>query len=506
MQKYLPVPLVLMTFIFSFIVSYFLGMPILSDNDMGWHIAAGDLIRSSGALPQHDVWSFSGSEQIWYNVSWLWDIVLSFVHEKVGVQGLFVFTSALPALLVAFLISSLHRRGKFGINAIIFVGMITAYSMFEFATGRPQIIGMYLALAFHHILHGSRDNPRTWKLFILPFLMVLWVNIHGSFFVGFVIIGAYGLEAIYSIIKEYTSSINFSHWRQYLNHFIRAEKMWFWRLLIIGLLCLPAILINPYGFGVITDVLLRTFHSVITKYITEWQPFVFGKVMGASLWFLAIIFFGNFRSNNTYIADKIMMVIWFILMLFSVRYVGFLSVLGAPYLAANLPIDDKKDENTRKLLAWINNLNYSPVISALIPFILVGSYFLLPILGKERYLEKPEKSPLPAINYVMEHYAGKRVLNDYNFGGRIIYESKGKFQVFMDGRAPTVYTEKILTDFLAFDNSEKDWQKTIEPYHIDAILVASERDFVRFYEKGLYHDQWQEVYKDEVARVYAKKN
>lgn len=506
MKKYLPLPLVLMAFIFGFVVSYSLALPILSDNDMSWHIATGDLIRASGALPKHDPWSFSGSQQIWYNVSWLWDIVLSFVHEKFGLQGLFIFTSALPALLVSLLIASLYSRKVFGVNAMIFVAMITAYAMFEFATGRPQVIGMFMALAFHHILHQSRENPTTWKLLLLPILMALWVNLHGSFFVGFVIIGAYGLEAIYSIIRRQTDSINFAHFPQYLDYFIKAEKKWFWQLFYVGLACLAVIPLNPYGFAIITEVLVRTSDSVVTKYITEWQPFVFGNVMGASLWFLAIVFFGNFRNNNVPVADKILTVVWLILMLFSVRYVGFLSILGAPYLAANLPADDEKDENTRKIKAWINNRNYSPLISALIPVIIIVGYFLLPVLGKEHYVEKTEKSPLPAINYVMEHYPGKRVLNDYDYGGRIIYESKGKLPVFMDGRALTVYSEKILSDFLAFVTLEKDWQKTLEPYHIDVILMANNRDFVRDYEKGLYNDQWQKVFSDKVASVYIRKN
>lgn len=505
MQKYLPLPLVLMAFLFGFAVSYFMALPILSDNDMGWHIATGDLIRASGTLPKYDSWSFSGSGQVWYNVSWLWDVVLSFVHENVGLQGLFVFTSALPALLVALLISSLHSRRVFGVNAMIFVAMITAYAMFEFATGRPQIIGMFMALAFHHILHQSRTNPDTRKLFLLPLLMVLWVNMHGSFFVGLIIIGAYGLEAIYTIIRQQTDSVNFAHFPQYFSYFIKAEKKWFWRLFYVGVACVAAIALNPYGFSVIPDVLLRTSSSVITKYLVEWQPFLFGKIMGPSMWFVAILFFGNFRCNIP-LADKILAIIWLILMLFSVRYVGFLSILGAPYLAANLPVDDEKDENTRKLKAWINNRDYSKVISALIPVIIIGSYFLLPFLGKEHYVDKEEKSPLAAINYVIEHYPSKRLLNDYDFGGRIIYESKGSFPVFIDGRSNTVYSEKVLSDFLAFANMEKDWQKTIEPYRIDVILIANGRDFVKDYDKGFYNDQWEKVYSDKVATIYARKN
>ncbi len=106
-QKYLPTPLVLLVFLLSFVTIYATGSPILQDFDMGWHIAAGDLIRTTGNISPRDPWSFSGSDQIWYNHSWLWDILLSFVHEKLGIEGFFIFACFLPAFVVAVLISGL---------------------------------------------------------------------------------------------------------------------------------------------------------------------------------------------------------------------------------------------------------------------------------------------------------------------------------------------------------------------------------------------------------------
>jgi hypothetical protein len=263
--------------------------------------------------------------------------------------------------------------------------------------------------------------------------------------------------------------------------------------------------INPYGIDIITAV-MRTLNSVITKYLTEWQPFVFGKVMGASLWLLVFAGFSNLRANNTHIADKILVIIWLLAMLFSVRNIGLLAILGASSIAANLPPDDEKDSNTRKLSVWINDLRFSPIIMAIIPLLLIVSYFLLPVLGAEHYLDKAEKSPLPAINYVMKNYAGKRILNDYDYGGRIIYESKGKLPIIIDGRAGTVYSEKILTDFLSFINLNDGWQKTIEPYKVDVIMLGNGRGFVKDFEKGLYNDMWEKTFSDEVASVYVRKN
>lgn len=480
-KKYLPSPLVLLAFLIGFIVNYSVGLAVLQDPDMSWHIAAGDLIRETGNIAPNDPWSFSNSQQIWYNISWLWDIILSIVHEKFGIQGLFVFAATLPALVVSALVLNLRLRGGIGINATIFMGMLATYSMIEFAAGRPQIVSIFLALIFHQILHVSRLQQKSWKIFLLPFLMILWVNVHGSFFVGLALIGAYGLEAIFYKNKER-----------------------FFRLLLVGILCVLATTVNPYGVYLYTAI-MRAFDSVITKYIMEWTPFVFGYSVGASLLFLTIILFSNLRANNTLLADKIVTIIWLLAMLFSVRNTGFLAVLSAPYLAANLPQDDEKDKHTRKLLVWVNNMRFSPVIAALVLPMIIASYFLLPVLGKERYVEKLNKSPLPAINYVLQNYAGQNIMNDYDFGGRIIYEARGKIPIFVDGRAGTVYDEKILEDSIAFANLDKDWEKILESRKIDIILLGNGRSFAQSYDKGLYNDKWQQVFRDDVASVYVRK-
>jgi hypothetical protein len=481
-HKYLPSPLILLAFLVSFIALYAFASPILKDADIGWHILSGDLIREIGAVPMHDSWSFSGSTQTWYNISWLWDVIISFVHEKFGVQGLFVFTVACPALLVALLLASLRERIELGINALILVGMISTYCMLEFATGRPQTIGMFFALFFHHILHSSRKNINSRMVFLLPFLMILWVNTHGSFLAGFIIIGAFGLEAIYS-----------------------KNRAWVQKLLLIGILCIVAALVNPYGIHIITAVTC-TLNGVVEKYLVEWHPFMFGKEKGSSLWLLIFLLFGNFRGSKATIADKILVVVWLLAMFFSVRNLAMLVVLGAPYIAANLVIYNQKYSKNSKSLAWLNDSRFSPIIMAVVPLLIICGYYLLPVLGTEHYLDKARSSPLPAINYVVQNYSGKRVLNDYDYGGRIIYETKGKLPIFTDGRAGTVYSKKILSDFLAFINLSDGWQKTIEPYNVDVIMLGTGRDFVKDYKRGLYHDMWEKTFSDEVASVYVRKN
>src|SRR5947207_8819268 len=70
-------------FVISFACVYYLvNAPVLIGHyDLGWHLAAGDLIRDQGNIPFHDPWSFTSGDRQWYNVSWLWDVIASLLFQ-----------------------------------------------------------------------------------------------------------------------------------------------------------------------------------------------------------------------------------------------------------------------------------------------------------------------------------------------------------------------------------------------------------------------------------------
>ena len=51
-------------------VYYVLNAPLLLGHyDLGWHLAAGDLIRDQGKIPFQDSWSFTSAGKQWFNLS-----------------------------------------------------------------------------------------------------------------------------------------------------------------------------------------------------------------------------------------------------------------------------------------------------------------------------------------------------------------------------------------------------------------------------------------------------
>jgi hypothetical protein len=482
--KYLPAAFVSLTFALAYLYFFMTGVPLLADADVPWHIAAGHLIRAFGGLPAHDPWSYTAGEQPWYIISWLWDVLLSFV-DQIGPQAVYIFAVSVAALAVASLAWHLLNRENIGGDAIIFTLFMATLALIDFAVARPHLIGLLFIPWVHLLLHRSRTDLRLLPLLWLPGMMVLWVNMHASFIAGFTLIGAYGLEAL-----------------------ITRRWQWFKQLLLVGILCLVALLINPYGLGMIAAV-MRTLDSVTTKYIAEWLPFVFGNFLGVSLWFMMFVLAGSLREPTVPLADKIISVAWLIIMLFSVRNAAIFVLVSAPYMAINLQrfLERLDAIRTRRadIVVSLSRPGMRAKMALVAAVLVIGSAALFDTLRGQGALIDSRTDPGPAIAYVAKHYPGKRILNDYNFGGRIIHDTHGTLPLFADGRAGTAYPESVLTEYLAFMKQEEGWQSITSAYKISVILVAARHPFAAAYDRGQHQKQWKRMYRDEVASVFVRR-
>src|SRR6185437_14311375 len=185
-------------FLISFACVYYLSNAdlLLGHYDLGWHLAAGDLIRDRGAVPFQDPWSFTLADKQWYNLSWGWDVIASVLVQYTGFGGLVVSVVACGAVIVGYLTSVCLARGA-SVVAVCTAVFLACLLYPSFVTP-PNI---YLAAApntatmvFAVIFYGECLRRTRW--FLLPPMMVLWVNLHGGFPLGFGIIGLFGGVAL----------------------------------------------------------------------------------------------------------------------------------------------------------------------------------------------------------------------------------------------------------------------------------------------------------------------
>src|SRR5207245_5755792 len=83
---------------------------------------------------------------------------------------------------------------------------------------------------------SNTASSKAWKAFWLPVLMVLWVNLHGGFLMGFVLLGIYLTAAAW----QYFSSRDGQQRLQI--------RRWAQTVATVSGLSVLASFINPYGY------------------------------------------------------------------------------------------------------------------------------------------------------------------------------------------------------------------------------------------------------------------
>jgi hypothetical protein len=131
-------------FLISFVCVYYLSNAptLLSHLDLGWHLAAGDLIRDRGSVPFQDPWSFTSGGRQWYNLSWLWDVIASVLFQYTKFSGLIFFTAACGAVIAGYLASACLSSGASAIAVCISV--LSACLLYPSFATAPNI---YLAVS-----------------------------------------------------------------------------------------------------------------------------------------------------------------------------------------------------------------------------------------------------------------------------------------------------------------------------------------------------------------------
>jgi len=163
--------------VFALIGAY-VGSGRLSDNSFFTHLATGRIILDDG-VPSVDPYTWHSAGEPWTVQSWLASLIYALLDESVGLLGPRLFHMVLAAL-VALGTWWLSRYCESLVMRVAVAGLALAAGGF-FWVERPLMIG----LACFCALWFLTDRGPLWA--IVP-LMWVWVNSHGSFPLGVVLV------------------------------------------------------------------------------------------------------------------------------------------------------------------------------------------------------------------------------------------------------------------------------------------------------------------------------
>jgi hypothetical protein len=215
-----------------------LSSRLLGDASIGWHIRNGEQMLRTHAITRTDSFSVTMGGQTWYAWEWLYDLKIAGIHHWLGLNGVVFFTAVIVALTFALTFRLSIRRGA-DLPAAAFLLVLSLGVSMIHLFARPHVLSWLFTVIWFQILDSSEtaDSPEgRRRLWYLPALMLLWVNLHGGFVLGFALLGLYLLSGA---ISYFRCRIEETHPRM-------ASRMR--ELGIVTALSLLASLLNPYGY------------------------------------------------------------------------------------------------------------------------------------------------------------------------------------------------------------------------------------------------------------------
>ena len=207
---------------------------LLGDAGIGWHIRNGEHILRMHAVTRTDPFSVTMGGQTWYAWEWLYDGVIAGFHHWSGLNGVVFFTAVIIALTFALVFRlSLERGADLPVTALLLVLSLGATMIHLLA--RPHVLSWLFSVIWFQLLDSS-ESANGRRLWYLPALMLLWVNLHGGFVLGFVLLGLYLLS----------NAIRYFRCRDEEMHRQIATRLR--KLSIVTVLSMMASLINPYRY------------------------------------------------------------------------------------------------------------------------------------------------------------------------------------------------------------------------------------------------------------------
>jgi len=457
-----------------FFALFVLATREISDPDFWWHLRTGQYIVETRAIPHTDPFSLTRAGHPWITHEWLAEVFLYTLYTLGSFPLLILTFAALITLTFALVYARMPGKPYVAAFALLVAALSTAPTWGV----RPQMLTLLLASLFLYLL------DRQQRLWLLPPLMVLWVNLHSGYALGLVIVAVYLFAAI---IESVTS--------RFTLHALRPLALTF-------VFCCLAVLFNPNGATMYVYPLETLTSRTMQAYIQEWfspdfhlvefQPFAW-LLIGT----LAAMALGGKRVSLT---QTILLAGSGYAALRSARNIPIFALIAAPILAeqvwhliaARVTVASPRATRGVILLNWL--------ILAIV--IIAGGVRVVAVVNNQPAVERA-RLPVAAVDFLCARGAQGALYNTYGWGGYLIWRLYPQVRVFIDGRAD-VYGDTFIEEmYLKAYRGGADWRAPLEQYDVRLVLVEPNAPIVTHLARDA---QWQRLYEDHQAIVFERKS
>jgi hypothetical protein len=478
---------------------------LLGDCDTGWHIRTGEWIFANHRVPLTDMFSFSRPGDPWFAWEWLADIILAGLNNAGGLRAVVLFSTVLLALTFMLLYRILRDKSN-AIIAIVITVLVAAASSIHWLA-RPHLFTFLFLVLFYEALERVREGHTHLGsipyLAMLPVATIVWTNLHGGFFVGILMIGAYGGGEVLRIVFSEDREAGYEKW-------IKAGKFFG-----CALACLAASLVNPYFYHLHVHIFKYLQDPFLTKHVLEYlspnfhnpsAPFFEALLVlaaGAAFWNV---------SKGRY-TEPLLLVMWAHSALLAGRNIPIFAIAAAIPAAKSVRewIELLPDLH---VAGWVRRVaqQFSQLaartgetesvgrwhlVSALV-VAMVAAVIWAPNPPNKFHAEfDPKRYPSGALA-TLRSDPSARIYTDDEWGDYLIWSLYPTHKVFVDGR-DDFYGEDFLERFIDVYNVKYDWEKILGRYDVDTILLATNAPLAGALKES---SRWRLIFDDGVAVIF----
>ncbi len=482
-----------------FIALFVMATREIADPDFWWHLRAGQVIFETASVPHVDIFSFTRAGQPWVAHEWLSELLIYLIFRFGSYPALILTFSFIISL--SFVLVWARCQGKPYVAA--FALLLAAFATAPTWGVRPQMLTLLLTSVFLLLLERYRHKGNVRSLYLLPPLMLLWVNLHSGFAVGLALIAAYlfgaGVQRLISRPRARANAVDEAI-RHSPDDQFRPNLT---ALALVFVICLLVVPLNPNGATMFVYPFETLTSQAMQTYIQEWfspnfhqsefQPFALLLLMT-----LGAVALSPKRTPQTHV---LLLVLFGYAALRSSRNIPIFVLVATPVLS----------EHAMALLnatGWLQALETRPLLPrtwqalnwVLLALVAGAAVLRIGAVVSNQTSVERAKFPARAVDYLQSNGLSGPIFNSYSWGGYLIWRRAPGERVYIDGRAD-VYGDAFMEAYSGAYQGEPGWQALFDKYQIETVLVEPNAPIAGTLKHRV---GWNQVYADSQAVIYLR--
>ncbi len=474
--------------IYVFAYAFLFASRPIDDGDFWWHLKTGQYIVEEGVVPRTDFFSFTNYGKPWVAHEWLSEVVFYLGYSWFG-YGSLIFTFAVLAVLAFWLVTR-----RLGSHPFIFAPavLLGVWSILPTIGARPRVFTLLFSAIYLALLNSFHRAERSWHIWLTVPLMAIWVNLHGGFLMGLVLIalGIVGLLLDTLIEKQSIKGI----WNR-----LRTLS-----LVLVG--CAVAALLNPHGWRIYLFPFEIFLSPVQQHSVRDWlsPDFHQPELVPLAALILLTIAALSLSPRRPRPSEILLFVLTLFATLKSNRHMAIFALVAVPLLI-------------RYTQHWISSLASTAAVSArprhtfskatvfIAIALLLPLVAFVPKLAAEVYgppKQNVVRVPIKAVEYMKENGIGGPTFTEPNIWGGYLIWTVPSNPVYIDGRID-MYGDQFVSEYINIVSGRVAWEEPFERHQVKNVIVKPKSHLARSLQAS---SEWQQLYQDEMTVVFSRRS